>query len=89
LIIQSILDEDLHGARSETYLIFSLPPGMLRPLNGSFCLREAFLFAARLQAPDSVGKRFLYCLSHFWRVIVSHLPNEVIGENSGSRDIPR
>jgi hypothetical protein len=71
------------------YLIFTLPPGMLRPLNSSSCLREALLFAARLQAPDSVGECILYLFSHFWRVTVGHLPNEVIGENPSSRNIPR
>ena len=61
---------------------------MSRPLDGSFRLWEALLFAPRLQAPDSVGKCIFYFLSHFWDVTAFHL-NEMIRENPSSGDIPR
>jgi hypothetical protein len=82
---------ECHATRVEKliHLIFALLPAMLRPLRGSFCLWEPLLFAARSQAPDSVGKRLLYLLSHFTRVIVFHLLNKVIGENPTSSNIPR
>ena len=82
---------ECHATRVEKliHLIFALLPAMLRPLRGSFCLWEPLLFAVRSQAPDSVGKRLLYLLSHFTRVIVFHLLNKVIGENPTSSNIPR
>jgi hypothetical protein len=60
---------------------------------GSFCrspcLWERVSFQAQFQALHPVGESLLYCLPHFWRIILSRFLDEIVSEDSTSRSIPR
>jgi hypothetical protein len=73
----------------KAYLVFALLPAMIRSFCRFPCLWERVSFPAQFQTLHPVGESLLYCLPHFWCIILSRFLDEIVSEDSTSRNVPR